>query len=127
MKLAMVRVRNRMAETGLRSRMLLQVHDELIFEAPRGRGRSLEVPRPGGDAPGPGAVRPPRGHRQDRRKLGRAGVARLGTYKGNTGNLMQHWTLCETLSTAWDSGVRALNYIDAHAMAPMGLLRTSTG
>ena len=34
MKLAMVRVRNRMGEMGLRSRMLLQVHDELIFEAP---------------------------------------------------------------------------------------------
>ena len=34
MKLAMVRVRNRMEEMGLSSRMLLQVHDELIFEAP---------------------------------------------------------------------------------------------
>ena len=34
MKLAMVRVRNRMEEMGLTSRMLLQVHDELIFEAP---------------------------------------------------------------------------------------------
>ena len=34
MKLAMVRVRNRMAEMDLRSHMLLQVHDELIFEAP---------------------------------------------------------------------------------------------
>ncbi|HLI51405.1 MAG TPA: DNA polymerase I, partial [Thermomicrobiaceae bacterium] len=34
MKIAMIRVRDRMRETGLRSRMLLQVHDELVFEAP---------------------------------------------------------------------------------------------
>lgn len=38
---------------------------------------------------------------------------------------MQHWTLCEVLRIAQDSGVRALNYIDAHAMAPMGLVCTS--
>ncbi|MEK7872387.1 MAG: DNA polymerase, partial [Chloroflexota bacterium] len=34
-KIAMIRVQQRMDETRLRSRMLLQVHDELIFEAPR--------------------------------------------------------------------------------------------
>jgi DNA polymerase-1 len=33
-KLAMIRVDARLAEAGLRSRMLLQVHDELLFEAP---------------------------------------------------------------------------------------------
>ncbi|MFN6135861.1 MAG: DNA polymerase, partial [Bacteroidota bacterium] len=34
MKLAMVRVHNRMQAEGLASMMLLQVHDELVFEAP---------------------------------------------------------------------------------------------
>jgi DNA polymerase-1 len=33
-KVAMVRVRRTLAERGLRARMLLQVHDELLFEAP---------------------------------------------------------------------------------------------
>jgi DNA polymerase-1 len=33
-KIAMVRVRAALAERGLRARMLLQVHDELLFEAP---------------------------------------------------------------------------------------------
>ena len=42
MKLAMVRVRNRMAQVGLRSRMLLQVHDELIFEAPADEVEALK-------------------------------------------------------------------------------------
>jgi DNA polymerase-1 len=31
-KIAMVRIHERMAEEGLRSRMILQVHDELVFE-----------------------------------------------------------------------------------------------
>jgi len=33
-KLAMIRMQERMREKGLRSRMLLQVHDELVFEVP---------------------------------------------------------------------------------------------
>jgi len=33
-KLAMVRLDERMREAGVRSRMLLQVHDELVFEVP---------------------------------------------------------------------------------------------
>lgn len=36
---------------------------------------------------------------------------------------MQHWTLCEVLAIAQDNGVRALNYIDAHAMAPLATVR----
>ena len=35
MKIAMVRVHNRMVQEGLKSRMLLQVHDELVFEMPK--------------------------------------------------------------------------------------------
>ena len=42
----------------------------------------------------------------------------MGTYKGNKGNLMQHWTLCEVLSIA-KRNHDALNFIDAHAMAPL--------
>jgi DNA polymerase-1 len=33
-KIAMVRVHRALAARGLRARMLLQVHDELLFEAP---------------------------------------------------------------------------------------------
>lgn len=34
-KLAMIRIQRRMDELGMRSKMILQVHDELIFEVPR--------------------------------------------------------------------------------------------
>ena len=34
-KIAMINIQQRMNELGMRSRMILQVHDELIFEAPR--------------------------------------------------------------------------------------------
>ena len=35
MKLAMIRVQNRLDKEGLRTKMLLQVHDELVFEMPK--------------------------------------------------------------------------------------------
>jgi DNA polymerase-1 len=35
MKIAMLRVQNRLDQENLRTRMLLQVHDELVFETPR--------------------------------------------------------------------------------------------
>ena len=35
MKLAMIRVQRRLDQGGLRTKMLLQVHDELVFESPR--------------------------------------------------------------------------------------------
>jgi DNA polymerase-1 len=34
-KLAMIRIHRYLEETGLRTRMLLQVHDELVFDVPR--------------------------------------------------------------------------------------------
>ncbi len=40
-------------------------------------------------------------------------------YKGNSGNLMQHWTLCELLHIVQSQGVPGLNFIDAHSMAPI--------
>ena len=41
----------------------------------------------------------------------------MGTYTGNVGHLMQHWTLCEVLSVAKEH-TPGLSFIDAHAMAP---------
>jgi DNA polymerase I len=40
-KLAMVRIHRAIRERGLQSRMLLQVHDELVFEAPPGEVQTL--------------------------------------------------------------------------------------
>jgi DNA polymerase-1 len=42
-KVAMLRVREQLAEQGLRSRMLLQVHDELVFEMATGEEQALEA------------------------------------------------------------------------------------
>ncbi len=47
----------------------------------------------------------------------------MPTYKGNVGHLIQHWTLCELLNIAHKKGVRGLNFIDAHAMAPIAYKR----
>ncbi len=47
----------------------------------------------------------------------------MPTYKGNVGNLMQHWTFCELVRIAQDSGVPGLNFIDAHAMAPLAMTK----
>lgn len=41
MKLAMIRLRDELRRRGMRSRMLLQVHDELLFEAPRSELKEL--------------------------------------------------------------------------------------
>ena len=49
----------------------------------------------------------------------------MGTYKGNAGHLMQHWTLCEILNIA-KNHASGLNYIDAHAMAPFATTCTWT-
>jgi len=42
-KIAMIRVHRSLAAEGLASRMLLQVHDELIFELPAGEQTALSV------------------------------------------------------------------------------------
>jgi DNA polymerase I len=41
-KVAMVRMHGALAERGLRARMLLQVHDELLFEAPPDEVETIE-------------------------------------------------------------------------------------
>ena len=55
--------------------------------------------------------------------LARAQGTSVSTYKGNAGNLMQHWTLSELLVTAGKYAA-GLSFIDAHAMAPLALERT---
>jgi DNA polymerase-1 len=40
-KLAMVRIAQRLSQQGMRSRLILQVHDELVFEAPAQERESL--------------------------------------------------------------------------------------
>ena len=42
-KLAMLRVQQALTEAGLQSRMLLQVHDELIFDVPRTELEQLQA------------------------------------------------------------------------------------
>ena len=49
----------------------------------------------------------------------------MGKYKGNIGNLMQHWTLCEVLQIANAHAV-GLSFIDSHAMAPWATECTRT-
>ena len=49
----------------------------------------------------------------------------MTTYKGNSGHLMQHWTLCELLVIA-GKHTSGLNFIDAHAMAPLANEMTRT-
>ena len=42
MKLAMIKVQKRLEEEGLQTKMLLQVHDELVFETPADEMESLK-------------------------------------------------------------------------------------
>ncbi|NUP25577.1 MAG: DNA polymerase I, partial [Nocardia sp.] len=41
-KVAMINVQTALAESGLRSRMLLQIHDELVFEVAAGEREHLQ-------------------------------------------------------------------------------------
>ena len=49
----------------------------------------------------------------------------VASYKGNVGHLMQHWTLCKLLVLAKQHHTPGLNYIDAHAMAPLAVKNRS--
>ena len=42
-KLAMINIQRRMDAQGMRSKMILQVHDELIFESPRGELEQMQA------------------------------------------------------------------------------------
>ena len=41
-KIAMIRIMERMNDLGMRSKMILQVHDELIFEVPNGEMSQMQ-------------------------------------------------------------------------------------
>ena len=76
-KIAMIRILDRMHAERVRSKLLLQVHDELIFEVPAEemeamRSMVLEI-MPGGD----GVGRTAQGRREIRLQLGRTRLARL--------------------------------------------------
>ena len=60
-KLAMIRVRDRLAAEGLEGRLVLQVHDELIVECPEAEAETVCKPGRGGDGGGGRPVRPPAG------------------------------------------------------------------
>ena len=49
----------------------------------------------------------------------------VGTCKGNLGNLMQHWTLCEILQVA-NARAAGLSFVDAYAMAPWATAGTKS-
>ena len=70
MKIAMIRVAERLAAAGSPARMLLQVHDELLFEVPRDRRRRAGRARARDDGDGDAARRPAHRGRQGRRRLG---------------------------------------------------------
>ena len=45
----------------------------------------------------------------------------MGLCKGNLGNLMQHWVLCETLGRLGEQEFESLHMICTHSMAPWSL------
>ena len=47
----------------------------------------------------------------------------MPAYMGNSGHLMQHWTLCGLVHIADEENVPGLSFIDAHAMAPLARRR----
>ena len=76
MKLALLRTHRRLKEEKLEAKMLLTVHDELVFECPPGRGAGGGGAGPGGDERGDGAERAAAGGRGRRAELaGRGGRA----------------------------------------------------
>ena len=70
LKIAMIRVDERIRAAGLRARLLLSVHDELLFEVPRDEVEPLARARARDDGGRAAARRAARRRRQGRRRLG---------------------------------------------------------
>ena len=79
---AMIRMEPALDEAKLDAQMLLQVHDELVFEVPERRGREDAAGRQEGDggraASGRVAARAAAGRRPRRRQLGRGALMQFG-------------------------------------------------
>ena len=85
-KIAMIRLDAELTKRRLASRMLLQVHDELIFEGPHVRARRAARPGAGDHARVAQAGRAAEGRRKGRQELGGHGVpVRLNLKKGIRG------------------------------------------
>ena len=70
-KVAMIHIQNRIEESGLSTRMIMQVHDELVFEAPEDElQQALSLIR-AGDGDGHEPLRPPEGLPSFGKELGR--------------------------------------------------------
>ena len=74
-KMAMLEVALLLKESGLKTRLLLQVHDELIFEAPRAEAARAATAHPPGHGGGGGPGSPAAGQRGNGQVLGRAALA----------------------------------------------------
>ena len=63
-KVAMVSLQREIDRRGLKSRLILQVHDDLLLESPREEAEQATGAAPGGHVRGHGAERSPEGRRQ---------------------------------------------------------------
>jgi hypothetical protein len=43
----------------------------------------------------------------------------MPTYRGNRGNLLQHWVLIELLGCLREQGIRMVSFVDTYSMSPM--------
>ncbi len=75
-KVAMVRIFRRLAAEGLQAAMIMQVHDELVFEVPVSEREALMCTRLRGDGGGPEAGCAPAGGDRRGEKLGRGAYLR---------------------------------------------------
>jgi DNA polymerase-1 len=82
-KRAMLDVDRRIRRAGLRARMLLQIHDELVFEAPDEEIGPAGRSGPRGDDDRAGIPRPPEGRRRRRAQLAGCRPDRLGPSGGS--------------------------------------------